>query len=133
MTVSKFISEKENCCLSFTFSIKSETTKFHSAVVQQRQRNVQKSVLLVQSCCFANKPITFLPFSLPSSLTLLKLSSLYFTSVDVDSDAADRKAPLPSRGPNTSTVWKRIHCMQFLSCTKSTENKQCLKWSLTGG
>ena len=30
---------------------------FHVAVVQHR--NVQKSVPLVQSCCFANKPIAF--------------------------------------------------------------------------
>ena len=72
-------------------------------------------------------PLLFLPFSLPlpspSPLSLLKLPSLYFTSVDADSDEVDRKAPLLSRGPNTSTVWKRIHCMQFLSCTTSTENE----------
>ena len=27
---------------------------FHVVVVQRRQRNVQKSVMHVQSCCFAN-------------------------------------------------------------------------------
>ena len=34
-----------------------EIRKFHVAVVQPRLRNVQKSVMHVQSCCFANKHI----------------------------------------------------------------------------
>ena len=38
-----------------------EIRHFHVVAVQRRQRNVQKSVMHVQSCCFA-----FLPFSLPS-------------------------------------------------------------------
>ena len=48
--------EKENFCVVFTHSIKraSEIGKFHGAVVQQRLRNVQKSVMLKQSCSFAN-------------------------------------------------------------------------------
>ena len=46
--------EKENCCLVFTSSIKRETRWFHVVVVQQRQRNVEKSVMHVPSCCFAN-------------------------------------------------------------------------------
>ena len=46
--------EKEDCCGVFTSSIKREIRKFHAAVVQWRQRNVQKSVMHVQSCCFAN-------------------------------------------------------------------------------
>ena len=29
-------------------------THFHVAVVQKRQRNVQKSVMHVRSCCFAH-------------------------------------------------------------------------------
>ena len=47
-------------------------------VVQRRQRNVQKSVVLVQVCCFANlsKPITFLAFSLPLSSSLLKVPNI---------------------------------------------------------
>ena len=44
--------EKENCRLVYTSSIKRETRWFHVVVVQQRQRNVQKSVMHVQSCCF---------------------------------------------------------------------------------
>ena len=42
------------CCLVFTISAKREIRHFHVVVVQWRQRNVQKSVMHVQSCCFAN-------------------------------------------------------------------------------
>ena len=44
--------EKESCCLLFPSSTKREIRQFHVVVVQWRQRNVQKSVLHVQSCCF---------------------------------------------------------------------------------
>ena len=49
-------SEKEqgNCCLMLTFSIEREIRKFHVVFVLWRQRNVQKSTVHVQSCCFAN-------------------------------------------------------------------------------
>ena len=52
-----------------------EMRKFHIVVVQ-RHSNVQKSVMLVQSCCFANLNLWlfFLPFSLSSQSSLLKLS-----------------------------------------------------------
>ena len=48
--------EKENFCVVLTYSIKRarETSMFHVAVVQQRLRNVQKSVMHVQSCFFAS-------------------------------------------------------------------------------
>ena len=45
--------EKEGCCLVFPFSTKREIGHFHVVVVQRRQRNVQKSVMHVQSCFFA--------------------------------------------------------------------------------
>ena len=47
--------EQENFCVVLTYSIKraSEIRKFH-AVVQQWLRNVQKSVIRMQSCSFAN-------------------------------------------------------------------------------
>ena len=51
-------SEKENerHCLVFASSTKREIRHFHVVVkvVQQRQRKVPKSVMHVQSCCFAN-------------------------------------------------------------------------------
>ena len=45
--------EKESCCLLFPSSTKREIKQFHVVVVQWRQRNVQKSVMHVQSCCFS--------------------------------------------------------------------------------
>ena len=50
---SSFKREKKICCCLFTSSIKREIRDFHAVVVQWRQRNVQKSVLHVQKCCFA--------------------------------------------------------------------------------
>ena len=46
--------EKESCCPVFPSSTKREIRHFHVVVVQRRLRNVQKSVMHVQSCCFAN-------------------------------------------------------------------------------
>ena len=45
--------EKESC-LVFPFSTEREIRHFLVVVVQRRQRNVQKNVMHVQSCCFAN-------------------------------------------------------------------------------
>ena len=73
---------KENFCVLLPYSIKraSEIRKFHVAVMKRRLRYVQKSVMHVQSCYFANTnfilgPIAFLPLSLPSPSpsSLLKL------------------------------------------------------------
>ena len=44
--------EKESCCLVLPSSTKREIRHFHLVVVQRRQRNVQKNVMQVQSCCF---------------------------------------------------------------------------------
>ena len=41
------------------FSINREIRHFHVVVVQWRQRNVQKTVLHVQSCNFANQTFFF--------------------------------------------------------------------------
>ena len=51
--------EKESCCLVFPSSTKREIRHFHVVVVQRRQRNVQKSVMYVLSCCFANESYRF--------------------------------------------------------------------------
>ena len=71
-------------------SVKDVTRKFHVVVVQQqRQRNVQKSVLHVQSCFLLIKPTVVvvvavgfsLPFSMPSPFSITRfyfcLSKLY--------------------------------------------------------
>ena len=54
-----------------TSSVKYEVRHFHVVIVQWRQRNVQESVMHVQSCCFANLKLPFLTFSLPSPSSLL--------------------------------------------------------------
>ena len=57
----------------FTSSVKRGIRCFRVVVVEWRQRNLQKSVLHVQRCCFANlNPLLFRPFSLPSSSSLRK-------------------------------------------------------------
>ena len=59
--------EKQNFCVVLTYSIKRarEIRKFHVAVVQQRLRNVQKSVMQVQR----SKPIVFLLFAVAVAKT----------------------------------------------------------------
>ena len=44
----------EFIALRFPSSKKLKIWSFHVDVVQERQRNVQKSVMHVQSCCFVN-------------------------------------------------------------------------------
>ena len=65
----------------FTYSIKRarEIRKFHVAVVQRRLRNVQKSVMHVQSCCFANLNLLLFCRSLWRRHSLC-LSSLLLTT-----------------------------------------------------
>ena len=53
-TVSKFRKRKESRRLVFTSSPKGVIRHFHVVVVHWEQRNIQKSVMHVRSCCFAN-------------------------------------------------------------------------------
>ena len=65
--------EKEICCLVFPSSTKREIRHYHVVVVQRRLKNVQKIVMHVQSCCFANLNLMlFFSFSMPSPSSLLK-------------------------------------------------------------
>ena len=50
---------KKSCSLVFPSSTNREIGQFHVLVVQWRQRNVQKSLMHVQSCCFANLNLLF--------------------------------------------------------------------------
>ena len=71
--------EKENFCVVFTYSFKPvrEIRRFHVAVVQRRLRNVQKSVMHVQSCCFVTiNLLLFFAFSSPSLSSLIKLRTV---------------------------------------------------------
>ena len=71
----KFRKRQKSSSLLVNISIKNEIRHFHVVVMQWRQRNVQKSVMHMQSCHFANLNIgiAFLMFSLLSPLSLLKL------------------------------------------------------------
>jgi len=51
--------EKESCCLVLPSSTKREIRHFYPVAVQRWQRNVQKSVMQEQSCCFANIKLLF--------------------------------------------------------------------------
>ena len=51
--------EKESRSLVFTSSTKREIRQFHVVVVQRRQGTVPKSVMHVQSCCFASLNLLF--------------------------------------------------------------------------
>ena len=46
--------EKQNCYFLIPSSTKREIRHLHAVVLQRRLRNVQKSVIKVQSYCFAN-------------------------------------------------------------------------------
>ena len=59
----------------FPFSTKHEIRHFHVVVVQQRLRNVQKSVMHVQSCCCAT--IKLLLFCCSRCRRCRRLSSLF--------------------------------------------------------
>ena len=73
-TVSMFRKKRGNFCVMFTYSIKQvrKIGKFHIAVVQRWLKNVQNSVMNMQSHCFS-MPIAFLQISLLSPPSLLKL------------------------------------------------------------
>ena len=66
--------KKESCRFVLPSSTKREIRHFHVVVVKRRQRNVQKSVMHVQSCYFAN--LNLLVYSGRSRCRRLCLSSL---------------------------------------------------------
>ena len=83
-------------CLVSTSSTKREIRHFHVVVEQRRQRNVQKSVMYVQSCCqfaYLTYCFFFLPFWLPSPSSLLELKN------------NETKTPCYTTGPPLSSNW----------------------------
>jgi len=61
--------EKENAVFNYPIKQALKIRKFHVAVMQLRLRIVQKSVMHVQSCCFAN--INQLLFSVFAVVTVV--------------------------------------------------------------
>ena len=69
--------DKQNFCVVLTYSIKRarEIRKFDVAVVQQRLRNVQKNVIHVERCFFANLNLLFFAAHRRRCINSLLLSS----------------------------------------------------------
>ena len=105
-----------------------EIRQFHVAAVHWRQRNVQKRVMHVQSCCFANLNQLLLPFSLPSRSSLLKLPNIETERRHVQiynqfhtpelSFSHSSCPPLPQRGYNSIllTIWLSIIIGDIILC-----------------
>lgn len=68
------LEKKEEIFVMFIHSMKQvrKIEKFHIAAMQRQLKNVQKSVMNMQSYCFS-MPIAFLPISLLAPPSLLKL------------------------------------------------------------
>ena len=58
--------------MSVWFSVKRAMRHFHVIVFQLRQRNVQKRVMHVQSCCFANQTYCFFAFLVVVAVVVAK-------------------------------------------------------------
>ena len=63
--------------LLFTSSIIREIRHFHVVVVQWRQRNVQRSVMHVQSCCFAYQTHCFFGFLVAVTVAVVVAKAPY--------------------------------------------------------
>ena len=71
--------EKQSRCLVFSFSTKCEIRHFQVVVMYWRQRNVQKSMMHVQSCCFANNFLwTYCFFAIVFDVTVV-ISLVHFS------------------------------------------------------
>ena len=70
----KLRKRKENSSSLVTFSINREIRHFHVVAVQWRQRNVQKSAMRVQSCCFANHTCCFFAVLVAVAVVVAKAS-----------------------------------------------------------
>ena len=83
-TLSKFRKRKRNFlrCAHLLNKAAREIRKFHVAVVQQRLRNVQKSVMHVQSCFFGqSKPVSFYCSPSPSlKLPMVVIKKFWYHS-----------------------------------------------------
>ena len=72
--ISKFRKRKKIRRRSFKSSKKRETRHFHVVVLQRQQRNLQKSMLHVQSCCFTSSTYCF--FDAVASLKVMSQETI---------------------------------------------------------
>ena len=59
------------------FSIKREMRHFDVVVFQLRQRNLQRGVMHVQSCCFANETYCFFTVRVAVAVVVVVAKALY--------------------------------------------------------
>ena len=59
------------------FSIKREMRHFDVVVFQLRQRNLQRGVMHVQSCCFANETYCFFTVLVAVAVAVVVAKALY--------------------------------------------------------
>ena len=74
--------EKESCCFLFPSLTKRGIRHFHVVVVQRRVGNVQKSVMHVQSCRFANQTYCFLAVHVAVAVVVALAPHYLFERVD---------------------------------------------------
>ena len=121
--------EGESRCLVFTSSSKREIRHFHVVVVQRRQRNVQKGVMHVQSCCFANlNQLLFCrsccrrPRRCLSSLLSLPLRRLFKATLHetIRNNDFQRNTALQCWN-NVATIWSNVATILcvMLCCSKN--------------
>ena len=74
----------------FTSSIKCEIRHFRVVVVQWRQRNVQKSVMHVQSCCFAYSTYCFIEVLVVLAVMTSQFLKVFLKSIKILLRVADK-------------------------------------------
>ena len=96
--------EKETFCVVFTYSVKLA----HVTVVQQQLKNMQKSVMNVQSCCFTTiNLLLFLPFSLPSTSLLAKLPFVVIQKFCYHGNVTSHFSSLLDAGQTCCLIYKQ--------------------------
>ena len=74
--------------LPFPFPSKLKIWSFHVLVMRGLQRNVQKSVMHLQSCCFVINPVAFLTLPLPSRAFVVSYRDFKIQRRDGDTNVA---------------------------------------------
>ena len=85
---------------------------FHVVVVQEQQRNVQKSVMHVQSCCFAHQTYCFFW----RSCCRRRRSFVRSLLGNNDGDGNEKATLIKSEVALLETLSRLFHLVQFIKC-----------------
>ena len=120
IALSKFVKRSKFRHFLFTSSIKHEIRYFQVVVLQKQQRNVQKSVMHVQSCCFAYQTYCIFWHSLAVDVADLKalFTSLVASHAGVFRGA--RISSLPKTPAWEATSLGDNYGIGFSLCTSKT-------------